>query len=68
MERFLKEYANYRKQDITGNELMQQSIKDYAVSRINKALAYRERGFITINEAVKLILNAEEGCMDVIDL
>ena len=58
MERFLKEYAASQKNAIRYNELMKKEIKSAALERIDGALNLRERGFITVNETVKLLLNA----------
>jgi hypothetical protein len=36
---------------------MQKKYKDEKISKINKALAMREKGFITVDEAIKVILD-----------
>ena len=56
MERFIKEYANYQIKNYEQNTLMQQKYKDEKISKINKALAMRKNGFITIDETIKIIL------------
>ena len=55
--RFMKEYANFQKQSICNGELIKQEIKDKATENVDKALRTYERGLITINEAMKLIMN-----------
>ena len=57
MERFIKEYANYQMKNYKQNTLMQKKYKDEKISKINKALAMREKGFITVDEAIKVILD-----------
>lgn len=56
MERFIKEYANYQKKYMSNNELMLDKIKDKAIKKIDRALQARERGLITVNETMKLIM------------
>ena len=56
MERFIKEYANYQKKYMSNNELMLDKIKDRAIKKIDRALQARERGLITVNETMKLIM------------
>ena len=56
MERFIKEYANYQMKNYKQNTLMQQKYKDEKISKINKALVMREKGFITVDETIKVIL------------
>lgn len=58
MERFIKEYANYRKNDITKNELMKKEYKINSIDTINKVLKLKDKGLITTNEAIKIILEA----------
>lgn len=57
MERFLKEYAIYQKSTFVDNELMIPEIKKRAVDTIDRALKARERGFITVDETIRMILN-----------
>jgi len=60
MERFVKEYANYKKRNISNNELMLSEIKDKAVKKINGALRARERELITADETIRLIMECYE--------
>ena len=56
----MKEYANFQKQSICNGELIKQEIKDKATENVDQALRIYERGLITINEAMKLIMNCLE--------
>lgn len=58
MERFIKEYANYRKNNLNDNELMKTEYKVGSINKINQALKMKERGLITSNETIKMILEA----------
>ena len=58
MERFIKEYANYKMKDIESNGLIVKEIKNKKIDRINKSLKLKENGLITIDEAIKTILEA----------
>lgn len=58
MRRFITEYANYQLANspfYTDNACSQ-----FYIYRINKAVTMCEKGFITENNAVEMILNAEE--------
>ena len=57
MERFLTEYANYKKRLFKNNKLMQQEYKDKAIERIDNSLQCKEEGLITIDETINGILN-----------
>lgn len=56
VERFLKEYASYQKKCIAGYSLMEKKYKEKASIKINTALSAREKGLITVDEAIKQIL------------
>ena len=58
--RFIKEYASYTKKSIFNSELMNYEIKQKAIKNIDKALHLTERGLITIDEGMKLIINCFE--------
>ena len=60
MERFIKEYANYTKSCIIHNDLMKQDIKQKALEKIKKSIRAREKGLITVDETMKLIMNCFE--------
>ena len=56
VERYIREYANACKKEIEGNTEMKDSVKDHAIEVINKAVKMRDRGLITVDEAIKMIL------------
>lgn len=58
MERFIKEYANYKINDYKNNELMKKEYKEKAIDKINKILRLKENGLITIDETIKTILES----------
>ena len=58
MERFIKEYANTKIKEINANKLMQIGYKKQTIEKINKALNLRSNYLITIDEAIKVILEA----------
>lgn len=57
MERFIKEYANHKKKAIVKNTMMQEEKKKEALKHIEKTLNARNRGLITIDEAIRNILD-----------
>lgn len=57
VERFIKEYANYKKKSINSNELMKQEYKEKALNRIDNMLKAKERGLITVDETISSIVN-----------
>ena len=58
--RFMKEYASYTKKAVFNSELMNDEIKQKAIKKIDKALQLTERGLITIDEGMSLIINCFE--------
>ena len=58
MKRFITEFANYKKKTYQNNELMKNEYKDKSIQKIDQALKLSERGLITINETMKIILEA----------
>lgn len=56
VERYIKEYANACKRKIEENNLMASNEKNNAAEKINKAVNLRDRGLITADEAIKIIL------------
>ena len=58
MERYIKEYAAAKTKRLKENDLMQPGIKDLMLDRIAKAIALRERGLITADETIRMILEA----------
>lgn len=58
--RFMKEYASYTKKAVFNSELMNDEIKQKAIKKIDRALHLAEKGLITIDEGMRLILNCFE--------
>lgn len=58
--RFIKEYASYTKKSIFNSKLMNYEIKQKAIKNIDRALHLAEKGLITIDEGMRLILNCFE--------
>ncbi len=56
VERYIKEYADACKREIKHNTNMQDNVKNHAIEVINNAIKMRDRGLITADEAVKMIL------------
>lgn len=57
MERFIKEYAKFKKETISNNELMGEDIKEKALNSIDNILKARERGLVTVDETMKTIVD-----------
>lgn len=58
MKRFIKEYANYQ---IANNPFYTDNVcSQFYIYRINKAVTMCENGYITINDCMKMILDAEQ--------
>ena len=58
MRRFIKEYANYQ---IANNPFYtDNACSQFYIYRINKAVKMCEKRFITVNNAIDMILHAEE--------
>ena len=55
VERFIIEFANYTKKALEHNELMNDGIKAELISRCDDAVKARQLGWITPNEAMRLI-------------
>lgn len=60
-ERYIKEYANDWKRKIEENDLMGSNLKNKAVAKINKAVKLRDKGLITADEAIRIILERFEA-------
>ena len=60
VERFITEYANSRKRNIIANDLMKENFKADAIAKIDGAVRARERGIITVDETIRLILECFE--------
>ena len=57
VERFIKEYANFKKEEIRNNELINKENKEKAFFKIDNVLKLKEKGMITVDEAIKMITN-----------
>lgn len=55
MKRFIKEYATYKKDYILKADLMKEEIKKDKLLQIEKALKMIDRGYITIDETMKML-------------
>lgn len=60
VEKFIKDYAEVRKNDILVDDFISKEIREKAVEKIDKTLKLRERGLITRDEAISMILNCFE--------
>ena len=60
VEKFIKDYADVRKNDILVDDFISKDIREKAIEKIDKTLKLRERGIITIDEAISMILNCFE--------
>ena len=61
MKRFVKEYANYK---LANNPFLYNSVcAQFYNRRIQNAFYNCKNGFITINEAMEMIANAEQYAM-----
>ena len=58
VERFIKEYANFKKKEIENNEFINEENKEKAFFEINNVLKFKEKGMITVDEAIKIITNS----------
>lgn len=56
VERYIKEYANACAKEIKNNDSLKNNIKNRIIAKINKVVKLRDRGQITIDEAIKMIL------------
>ena len=58
MRRFIKEYANYQ---LANNPFYTDDVcSRFYIDRINQAVKMCEKRFITVNNAIDMILHAEE--------
>lgn len=55
--RFMKEYANYRKEEIK-NHVINDELKACSIEQINKAVKCYERGLFTVEETIEMITKA----------
>ena len=57
VERFIREYASHKRRMISGMEGLTDTEKRIRFYEIDKIVRNRERGHITVDEAVRLIAN-----------
>ena len=55
IKRFVKEYANYKINIISNNDLMEQGIKEEKLQDIEKYIKSVKRGLITVDECIHQI-------------
>ena len=60
VEKFIKDYAKVKKNDILVDGFISEEIREKAIKKIDKTLKLRERGIITRDEAILMILNCFE--------
>ena len=60
VEKFIKDYAKVKKNDVLVDDFISEAIREKAIKKIDKTLKMRERGFITRDEAISMILNCFE--------
>lgn len=58
IERFIKEYANFKKKEIENSEFINKEDKEKVFFEINNVLKLKEKGMITVKEAIKIITNS----------
>lgn len=60
VEKFIKDYAEVKKNDILVDDFISEEIREKAIKKIDKTLKLRERGYITRDEAISMIVNCFE--------
>ena len=58
MKRYVKAYANDKINSIKSNGLMQEAYKTQKIKAIEKAVSLLGHGLITVDETMKLIIEA----------
>lgn len=58
--RFIKEFASWKKKDINKFDMMQDKYKKEGCENIDKAIKSYERGMITEEETIELIIRCLE--------
>jgi len=56
--RFVVEYANYKYRKLEANRLMDENAKAEILQKITRALRYLDTGIMTVDEAMKTIVEA----------
>lgn len=60
VEKFIKDYAKVKKNEIMIDVKIKEELKDKAIAKINKAVFLRQRAYLTRDEAISMILNCFE--------
>ena len=60
VEKFIKDYAKVKQNDILVDDFISKDIREKAIEKIDKTLKLRERGIITRDETISMILNCFE--------
>lgn len=55
MKRFITEYARYKINAISDNDIMRDDIKAERIRNIEKAVRLAKNSFITVDECIKMI-------------
>ena len=55
MKRFISEYAKYKINSYENNKLMRADVKTELISNIHKALDLSKKGYISVDEAIRMI-------------
>ena len=55
MKRFISEYAKYKINSYENNKLMGADVKTELISNIHKALDLSKKGYISVDEAIRMI-------------
>ena len=60
VEKFIKDYAEIKVKEIMIDTCLLKEVKEEAIRKIDKALLFRERGLITRDETISIIVNCFE--------
>ena len=60
VEKFIKDYAEVKVKEIMIDACLLKEVKEEAIRKIDKALLFRERGLITRDETISIIVNCFE--------
>ena len=60
VEKFIKDYADVKVKEIMIDTCLLKEVKEEAIRKIDKALLFRERGLITRDETISIIVNCFE--------
>ena len=60
-KRFMIEYANYQIKCLESNKEMNESVRNELIRRIDRAIFNYERGFVTVDECMRLLSLPDKG-------